>query len=477
MAVPILASNNVTINGNATANALNVLLKDGQGNDLAVARGANTPANPTGLVMAGINDGAYRVMRMDRLGSIRPGFDTIMFHDDVEGTTINAQIWTTAVTTFTQAQLTTTGIDLNSASGLAANSASQLTSQRFFSKMQMSPIRARLRTRVIPATNSLQEFGFGQPSGVTAQIPTGAFWRYTSGGSVVPVIAFNGADVQQGTDIASALATAGGSANYYTWGIVVDDDNVFFTCQDVFTGRFISEQTLQIPIAQPKMWSATHLPVFARNYVTTSAAVSAPRMFVSDAMVIALDVVTNRPWTHQQAAVGSGGEVNPTTFAQTSNFTNNTAATNATLSNTAAGYTTLGGLFAFAAVAGAATDYALFGFTVPAPYSFYCTGIHISGYNGGAAVATTPTILQWAVANNSSAISLAGTINRTPIGFQSYAIGAAVGQTATDIDVPFEVPLRTDSGRIMQVILRMPVGTATASQVLNGAVTLRGYFE
>ena len=41
----------------------------------------------------------------------------------------------------------------------------------------------------------------------------------------------------------------------------------------------------------------------------------------------------------------------------------------------------------------------------------------------------------------------------------------------------FEVPLRTDPGRLMHVIVRVPVGTATASQVISGSVTIRGYFE
>lgn len=63
---------------------------------------------------------------------------------------------------------------------------------------------------------------------------------------------------------------------------------------------------------------------------------------------------------------------NPFTGAQLENHTNSTAPTSATLSNTAAGYTTLGGRFQFAAVAGAATDYALFGFQVPAGSKFLC---------------------------------------------------------------------------------------------------------
>lgn len=53
------------------------------------------------------------------------------------------------------------------------------------------------------------------------------------------------------------------------------------------------------------------------------------------------------------------------TAGSTANYANTAAPASATLSNTAAGYTTLGGQFQFAAVAGE-TDYALFAFLVPA---------------------------------------------------------------------------------------------------------------
>lgn len=458
-----------------TSKAARTTLYDAIGNVLAVLRGANTPATPAGIPMAGVNDNTYRVMRLDRLGSIRAGFDNLLFHDDIEGATINTQLWTPTLTTFTQAQTATTGIDFNSGNGLAAGSNSMLASQKQFSKVQLSPLRVRFRQRVIPQTNSLTEFGFGLPSGVTAQIPTGSFWRYTSAGSMVPVMAYNGSDVTQGTDISTLL----NSANYYTWGVIVDDDNVLFTCQDVSTGRMISEQTLQIPISQPKMWSSTHLPIFQRQYVTGTAAPAAPKLFLSDACVVGLDILANKSWSHQVALANTGGsEVNPTTFLQTCNWANSVVAVNAVLSNIAAGYATLGGLFSFAAVAGAVTDYALFAFTVPVGYTFVCTGMTVDTYNTGAAVATTPTLLHWGVANNSSVVSLATASNtRRHAGVQSLPVGAAVGQSTTQLALKFDAPLRTEGGRIMHVILRMPVGTATASQVVQGGIDLQGYFE
>lgn len=123
----------------------------------------------------------------------------------------------------------------------------------------------------------------------------------------------------------------------------------------------------------------------------------------------------------------------------TANSVNSTVPATATLSNTAAGYTTLGGQFVFAAVAGAETDYALFAFlnTVPTTgitgRNLTIRGIWIDTWNQVVAVATTPTVFQWYAAVGSTAVSLAtvdGAATRLPkriyIGSQSLVVGAAV---------------------------------------------------
>ena len=62
----------------------------------------------------------------------------------------------------------------------------------------------------------------------------------------------------------------------------------------------------------------------------------------------------------------------------------------AVLSNTAAGYTTLGGQFQFAALVGAETDYALFAFQVPLAAAgggnrnLVIRGVRIETFNMGA---------------------------------------------------------------------------------------------
>lgn len=462
----------------ATSKAARVSMYDTNGNPMVVTNGQNATGTQGGFPMAGASDNTYRTMRTDRIGSVRTGNDTLLLHDDVEGTTLNTWLWTTSLGTMTVTQVAGSGIKFNAGNSVASGVYAILTSQKQFSKMQAAPIRARFRVMFVPTTNTIAEMGFCAPVTTTGQIATGAFFRATVSGTIVPVLAFQGADVVQGTDMSAAIgAIPGGFNNYFTCGIWVDDDNVLFTVQDVSTGYTIAEQTLQIPKHQARIFSTTHLPFAVRLY-TTGVPTVAPQILLSDVMVLGLDILQNKPWNHQLAGTSNGGEISPTTFVQVSNYANSTVAVNATLSNTAAGYTTLGGLYSFVAVAGAVTDYALFAFTVPAPYSFYCTGIHISTYNNGATVATTPTLLHWSVTNNSSAVSLATAgLARTTIGAQSLPVGSVVGTVASDLDVQFPTPLVTNSGRIMHVILRMPIGTATASQIIQGSVMINGYFE
>ena len=153
---------------------------------------------------------------------------------------------------------------------------------------------------------------------------------------------------------------------------------------------------------------------------------------------------------------------------QTANFANSAAPASASLSNTTAGYTTLGGKWQFAAVGGAATDYALFAYQVPANQRLWVNGVSISTVNTGAAVATTATVLEWGLGLNSTAVSLATTDSspvfgprRIALGMQSFAIGAAIGATALDTVRYWENALRVDPGRYFHAILKMPVGTAT----------------
>jgi hypothetical protein len=266
------------------------------------------------------------------------------------------------------------------------------------------------------------------------------------------------------------------TSNYFVYDIIVDDDNAVFTIQDTATGEMVGSLSLPVPISALKMWGATGLPYYQRVYNSGTPA-SAPVIISGDIQVLSTDIGTQVDASQVAGSLGMSAGRHPFTGVQNENHTNSSAPSSATLSNTAGGYTTLGGRFQFPATAGAVTDYALFAFTVPVGSRFLCEGIHIELYNTVVAVATTPTIFEWSMGFNSSAVSLAtANIIRRQVGSQYLPVGAVVGQQANSIDVNFVTPEVVESGRFVHVILNMPVGTATATEIFRGVCQVKGRF-
>ena len=251
--------------------------------------------------------------------------------------------------------------------------------------------------------------------------------------------------------------------------------------------RVATISTNNVAATQPFL--GPKLPFAARIVTSASAPTLAPSLQVAAVTAYLSATDSNKPFSQQLAQGGRASYQSPITpFAQTANFANSTTPTSATLSNTAAGYTTLGGKYQFVAVAGAVTDFALFGYQVPTGLQLVVTGIRINACNTGAAVATTATMLDWGIGTNASAVSLATADalgppptawapKRIALGQQGFIVGAAIGACANDIVHAFTTPVVVDSGRFFHVILQLPVGTATAAQVIRGAVTVEGYFE
>jgi hypothetical protein len=451
------------------------VLYDPNGVGIARQQAAARAAGDSHLTVGGVNDDNYRVLRVDRLGNAGVALTNVLFSEPFEGTTVATHRITVATTTFTQAQTLSGGLVLNNGASAASAAAVLLTTNRRFMKLQRAPLHVKIRARAAHVANAVMELGFGNPANQTSAPTVGAFWQITTGGVVQPVLTFNGTDVT-GTTVAMP---SGWQSNFYTWDVILDDDEAYFSIQDTSTGQLVAERRIQLAVTQPRLWDATRLSAFARLH-HPSAPASATNLIITSLDVVMLDAFLNKPWAHAASHMGLGSETRPDTFAQAAQWANSAAPASATLSNVAAGYTTLGGLFQFAAPAGAATDFALFGFTVPAPYSFVCTGIDIDAYNTGAAVATTPTLLLWGVSPDQSAISLATATNRrVALGAQSFAVAAPIGARADRaVSADFSHgPLVTNPGRLFVVVLRVPVGTATASQVIAGTCTVKGYFE
>jgi len=65
------------------------------------------------------------------------------------------------------------------------------------------------------------------------------------------------------------------------------------------------------------------------------------------------------------------------------------------------------------------------------------------------------------------------------LGLQTFPIGAAIGAMPQngDLDVQFPYPLMCEAGNYVHIILSLPIGTATASQQIQGTVVVNGMFE
>lgn len=463
-------------------------LKDAAGNFLAKKHREPILSTSEGILIAGKNDDVATIIRTDRKGNLMIGNYIPEFFDFFEGATIHAQKWSATNTTFVPAQTTIGGYNFNSTNLTTASAVAILQTQRLFYKIQRMPLQIKQRLRHSMVTNGIADFGFGVPSGTTLLVPNGTCFRLTNSGTLQGVITYNGAEIAIAnivSNVASNGNTIGGNLNmsnsyytnnYFVYDIIIDDDNAVFTVQDTSTGELIGMLSLPVPNNYQSIWGSTGLPVYNRVY-NNGAPASSSTYILTGIQVLSTDVFNNMDASQLAGNLGMSAGRQPFTGVQNENHTNSSAPASATLSNTAAGYTTLGGRFQFAAVAGAATDFALFGFTVPAGSRFICEGIRIETYNTGAAVATTASVLEWAMGFNSSAVSLAtANIIRRQLGVQSFPVGAAIGAAANPIDVTFITPEVVESGRFLHVILNLPIGTATASQIIRGQVMIKGRF-
>lgn len=436
------------------------------------------PANPLTAGWVKIAGPSGAPLAITSTGHLIVGQDNLLFSDQVDGAVLNSNLWSSAVTTFTITQASGL-INLNAALSTAANGVAQVASVKQIPMYGGHAVAGAITAilNVGPQTNATVELGFGTATG-TATPTDGAFFRWAPSGNFIGVLNYGGVETL------SDPITAPTVNESHEYIIVIDNDGAMFMIDGVRVASVTK------PTAQPFPVSTTRMPVFARVFNGTSAPSTAPRLQIGQTIVVQTVLNQQRNWPTTLSSIGRGCYQSPvTTFAQTANHTNSTAPVAATLSNTAAGYTTLGGRFLFNAPAGAATDFALFGYQVPAGYQLFVTGIEIDAMNTGAAVATTPTILDWSAGVNSSGVSLAtadgvGTWapRRVPLGLQGFPLGAPngpaqIGDSATPISRRFDPPLVVDSARFLHVILSVPVGTATASQQIRGVVTINGYFE
>lgn len=461
---------------------------DSEGNQLVKLPNNVADAGMTRIITA---DG--KVIETSENGYLRVSTAALSMYDQIEGNAVNTNLWNGS-DVLTQTVTQAGGfINVNAGNSIAANTFANLISQKVVPLYGSLPIIVELTASVqnVPAANSTAELGIGTVSHGTT--PTdGAFFRWDAAGGFYAIISNNGTEVRSANLVGQIFTDTDGTTITmppatvinHLYAIEIVEDHVMFSIDDILVAD------IQVPAGQAYPFNAGRQQIFARTYIGASTPSLAPKIAIGQVTVKYEDLQQFRPWSEVLASMGRGGHQSPVTpFGQNANHANSTNPTSASLSNTVAGYASLGGRFQFAAVAGAVTDYALFAFQNPTGYQMFINNISISALSTGAlGSVATPTILDWGVAVNSSAASLATADNfavnpatfgprRIPLGMQSFGLTAAIGVMANDLTRRFDTPLVVDSGRFFHIILQVPVGAATASQIFRGDAVVNGYFE
>jgi hypothetical protein len=417
---------------------------------------------------------------------LRVGIDSLMFSDPFTGAAINSANWRVPVTGMTVA-VSGGYAKLNTGNTLTINQVASMSTYRTFPVFSSFPLYIEFPFQMVAASVGISgqviEGGLFLENTATPFGPTdGIFIRVNASGEMRLVINFNGSETQS-----APIAYAGVLLPHvdYQCLLAVYSTTVEFWVDNVLLAE------LARPASTPSTASSVSLPVSFRVFNQTAVA-SATQLWVGQMTVTQGDMSQTAPWQDVLAGFGAGGYQgqNGMTMGQSANWTNSTEPVNAVLANGAASYTTFGGQWSFAAVAGAVTDFCLFGFTVPASAAggynknLIIRGIHIEATNVGAAVATTATILQWAIAVGSTNVSLATgpdsalvkSPRRVPLGLMAWPVGSAIGSSQTPVDVKFNCPLFAEPGTFVQIIVRVPVGTATGGQVMRGTCFIDAQF-
>jgi len=463
--------------GNSTAGMANV--------DSNYKLQVNLPTNKmhagtTGLVGFADDVGAVRIpIGASSQGLMGTAQVQVDFEQGFASSAISPSVWSQVLTTMTITNTQNAAV-LNAGNSVASGAVARLVSWRQAEAPRgadrICAWRAMLPTLV---TGAVVELGMFTATGVAA--PTaGTFFRYASDGSLRGVsVSVSGAESTTSAITTPALNVA---HDYLIW---ITGSAIIFQIDNVVVGSIAIGDTAPSPLTSESG------PFCARVY---NSAATATAQQVQLHRCIGAYYGGSYGYDRKFLAalggdIGAQGIVGAST-GYLANWANSAAPVSATLSNTAAGYTTLGGQFQFAAVAGAETDYALFAFQVPAQSAtnqgrtLLIHGISIDTINTGAAVATSATVLQWGIAFDGSAVSLATADGaatkaprRIPVGFQSFPIGAAIAAQATTLDKVFQQPLAVNAGNYLHVFLKMPIGTATASQVIRGTVSIDATWE
>ena len=420
---------------------------------------------------------------------LRVGVDTLLFVDSFNATSQNISLWKHAFTTMTMTQ-SAGFLNVNAAgnSTVSGNYAA-LSTWRHFQLIGTGPITGEVIAQFdrTPVANEVMLWGFGVP--VAGAQPIDGVWFEYSNAGLYGNIRYNSGSVTSTQLQASSIPININSKS----AIVVGLHEIEFWIDDVLYGE------VEVPAGQGQPFISTALPFFIQKN-NTALVGSSPNviMKVANVTVTLMDLASNQTWANQMASCGLGmqqlnGGSATSPQIQWANTALPTAA--AATNTTAALGAFLGGIFQMNAPATSATDVIIASYQNPAggvaqtPRTMKLRGIKVDCVNSVVAVATTATTFAVAVAWGGSSLTLAATESTSfqtattklrrvqPIGVISFPVAAAVGAQATPIQFDFEAPLVINPGEYVQVIAKILVGTATATEVFQWVVSPNLYHE
>lgn len=342
-----------------------------------------------------------------------------------------------------------------------------------------------------PTTNTFIEFGFAGANYVaSATAPTdGVFFRLTSAG--LQLITAN-----SGTETSSGVFPLSGGAG--VWQYLNDKKYQFIAYMGgVAAQAWVNDGTgavllghIPLPSGQGRICSAQGLRFFLVQRVVGGAAGGAIQGKLGAYNVrLGGSNLSSVPSTQGNRIFGSYQGASGGTMGSLATYANSANPVAAAPINTAlaANLPALGGQGAVIAALASAVDGIWASYQVPVPTvslsgrRLVVRGVTVDLINNGAAVATTPTVVQFCVAFGHTAASLATAeavngkaARRVALGFASWAVGAAVGESPKQGRLSLDVgdaPIFVNPGEHFQLVGKFVLGTATPSQTLNFTYT------
>lgn len=422
---------------------------------------------------------------------LRVGVDTLLFSDTFNATAQNTALWKHAFATMTMTQAAGF-LNVNAAgTSTVSGNYAYLQSWRHFQLIGTAPVAVEFTGQFTawPTANEVFQAGVGIATG--AADPVDGVWFELTSAGLYGVQRYN-SGVATKTQLIADVSTMPLNTNA-KYVAVIGEREIEWWIDDVLYG----ESPMPAANGQPFITSA--LPVFMQKYNAGTVG-SSPNMIVKigDVSVTLMDLASNQTWANQMAGMGLGmqGMNGGTMGSPQVQWANTALPTAAAATNTTAALGAfLGGIFQMNAPATSATDVIIASYQNPAgganqtPRTMKIRGIKVDCVNSGAAVATTGTTFAVAVAWGATNVSLATTESASfatgttkarriqPIGVISFPVGAAIGAQASGIQFDFEAPLVINPGEFVQVVAKILVGTATASEVFQWVISPNLYHE